>query len=59
MQGKAVAAAAVGDPVSILNTLAKTTIQAVASGPDEAVVGPQAEQIRAQALLDPSKLAAR
>ncbi len=59
MQGKASGPAAVGDPVSILNTATKTTIQAVASGPDQAVVGPEAEQIRAQALLNPSQTALR
>jgi flagella basal body P-ring formation protein FlgA len=59
MQGKAVGSAAVGDPVSVLNTATKTTIQAIASGPDQAVVGPEAEQIRAQALLNPSQTALR
>lgn len=47
MQGKAIAAAAVGDPVSVLNTVSKKIIQAVASGPDQAVVGPEAQRLRA------------
>jgi len=47
MQGKAIAAAAVGDPVSVLNTTSKKIIQAVASGPDQAVVGPEAQRLRA------------
>jgi flagella basal body P-ring formation protein FlgA len=59
MQGKALGPAAVGDPVGIVNTAAKTSIQAIASGPDQAVVGPEAEQLRAQALLDPSQIASR
>jgi flagella basal body P-ring formation protein FlgA len=59
MQGKATTAAALGDPVGIINTATKKTIQAIAAGPDQAVVGPEAEQIRAQALLNPSQLALR
>ena len=47
MQGKAIAAAAVGEPVSVLNTVSKKIIQAVASGPDQAVVGPEAQRLRA------------
>ena len=47
MQGKAIASAAVGDPVSVLNTNSKKIIQAVASGPDQAVVGPEAQRVRA------------
>ncbi len=47
MQGTALAAAAVGDPVSVLNTTSKKIIQAVASGPDQAVVGPEAQRLRA------------
>jgi flagella basal body P-ring formation protein FlgA len=59
MQGKAAGPAAVGDPVSVINTATKTAIQAIASGPDQAVVGPEAEQIRAQTLLNPSQTVLR
>jgi len=47
LQGKAVASAAIGDPVSVLNTTSKKIIQAIAVGPDQAVVGPDAERLRA------------
>ena len=47
LQGKAMAAAGLGETVSVQNTTSKKIIQAVASGPGEAVVGPAAEQFRA------------
>jgi flagella basal body P-ring formation protein FlgA len=47
MQGKAIASAAVGDPVSVLNVNSKKIIQAIASGPGQAVVGPEAQRVRA------------
>ena len=47
LQGKAMSAAAVGEPVSILNPQSKKTIVAVATGPGQAVVGPEAEGLRA------------
>ncbi len=47
MQGKAIGPAAVGDPISVLNTVSKKIIQAVASGPGQAVVGPEAQHLRA------------
>ena len=50
LQGKAMSAAAVGDPLSVLNTNSKKVIQAIAVGPDQAVVGPEAEQFRAASL---------
>ena len=46
LQGKAMAGGAVGEPVSVLNTNSKKTIQAVITGPDEAVVGPPGERIK-------------
>jgi flagella basal body P-ring formation protein FlgA len=49
LQGKAMADAAQGEPVSIENMVSKKVIQAVATGPDEAVVGPEADEIRAAA----------
>ncbi len=44
LQGKAMAAGALGDPVSVLNTNSKKTIQAVITGPGEAVVGSPGER---------------
>ncbi len=46
LQGKALQGAAVGEPVSILNPQSKKTIVAVASGPGQAVVGPEAESLK-------------
>ena len=46
LQGKALGAAAVGEAVDILNPASKKVIQAVAVGPDQAVVGPEAERIK-------------
>jgi flagella basal body P-ring formation protein FlgA len=46
LQGKALSGAAVGEVVDILNPASKKTIQAVAVGPDQAVVGPEAERIK-------------
>lgn len=47
LQAKSVGAAAVGEPVDIQNTSSKKIIQAVASGPGQAVVGPLVDQVRA------------
>jgi flagella basal body P-ring formation protein FlgA len=58
LQGKAMGSAAVGEPVTIMNTVSKKAIQAIASGADEAVVGPDAELIRAQPAAIPSQFAA-
>lgn len=57
LQGKALEAAALGDPVSIQNAASKKVIEAVATGPGQAVVGPEAERLRAS--LIPSTLASR
>ena len=46
LQGRAMSGAALGELVDIQNPASKKTIQAVASGPDEAVVGPEAERIK-------------
>ena len=46
LQGKALTGAALGEAVDILNPASKKIIQAIASGPDEAVVGPAAEQVK-------------
>ncbi len=57
LQGKAMAAAATGDVFAVQNTLSKKIIQAVATGPGSAAVGPQAQalQVRSQ----PVRFAAR
>ena len=46
LQGKAMASAALGETVDIQNPSSKKIIQAVAVGPDEAVVGPEAERAK-------------
>ena len=47
MQGKALAAAGVGDALSVQNPTSKKIVQALVTGPGQAVVGPAAEQMRA------------
>ncbi|MDP3855899.1 flagellar basal body P-ring formation chaperone FlgA [Phenylobacterium sp.] len=46
LQGKAMTAASQGESLSVQNTSSKKMIQAVASGPGQAMVGPAADQIR-------------
>ncbi len=53
LQAKALSDAAVGDAVEVMNTQSKKVIEAVVSGPGQAVVGPQAEAIKAAA-FDPA-----
>jgi flagella basal body P-ring formation protein FlgA len=48
LQGKAMANAAAGETLNILNTASKKSIEAVATGPDQAVVGPEAQQLKEQ-----------
>jgi flagella basal body P-ring formation protein FlgA len=57
LQGKAMGSATYGDPVDIMNTASKKVIQAVASGPDEAVVGPAADALRARGGFAPAQFA--
>lgn len=57
LQGKALSSAAIGEVVDILNPSSKKTIQAVASGPDEAVVGPGAELIKTAGAANPKLFA--
>lgn len=47
LQGKALGAAALGETVRVLNPQSKTVVEAVAAGPGLAVVGPQAEALKA------------
>jgi len=47
LQGKALASGGVGDLLNVENTASKKTIQAMVTGPGLAVVGPQADQLRA------------
>lgn len=57
LQGKATSAAALGDLVTVLNTASKKQIQAVATGPGQAVAGPGAERLRASLAANPQFLA--
>ena len=54
LEGKAMASAAVGESFNVLNTASKKLIDAVASGPDQAVVGPEAQRLKA----NPTQIAA-
>ena len=47
LQGKALGAAGVGESLNVENTVSKKVIQAVVTGPGQAVVGPQADELRA------------
>jgi flagella basal body P-ring formation protein FlgA len=47
LQGKALTAAGVGDTLNVENTLSKKIIQAVVTGPGQAVVGPAAQELKA------------
>jgi flagellar basal body P-ring formation protein FlgA len=57
LQGKAMEAATLGEPFSVLNSASKKVIEAVAVGPGRAVVGPEAERVREQ--ITPSLLSLR
>jgi flagella basal body P-ring formation protein FlgA len=46
LQGKAMAAAGVGEPLAVQNTTSKKVVQTLVTGPGEAVVGPTADQLR-------------
>ena len=48
LQGKAISGAATGDVLKVQNTASKKIIEAVATGPGSAAVGPQAQALRAQ-----------
>ena len=57
LQGKAMTVAAVGDSFAVQNILSKKIIEAVATGPGSAVVGPQAQRLKAN--RSPIRYAAR
>lgn len=57
LQGKALAAASTGDVLAVQNTLSKKIIQAVATGPGAAAVGPRAQTLQARS--QPVRFAAR
>ena len=48
LQAKALEPATLGEPFSVQNIASKKVIEAVATGPGRAVVGPEAERIRAE-----------
>jgi flagella basal body P-ring formation protein FlgA len=56
LQAKALAAGAVGETISVQNVTSKKTVQAVVSGPGQALVGPAAEALR---LTAPTRIALR
>jgi flagella basal body P-ring formation protein FlgA len=47
MTGRAMTTAAAGDTLNVQNTTSKKLIEVVASGPDQAVVGPEADRLKA------------
>lgn len=57
LQAKAMGAAAAGETFNVLNTASKKLIEAVATGPDTAVVGPEAQRLKAA--HDPALIASR
>ncbi|MEJ0064291.1 MAG: flagellar basal body P-ring formation chaperone FlgA [Caulobacteraceae bacterium] len=57
LQAKAMANAAVGDTINVLNTASKKMIEVLATGPDQAVVGPQAQRLKAE--RNPAQIALR
>ena len=57
LQGKALGGASAGQNVDIVNPASKKIIQAVATGPGAAVVGPEAERLRAALGANPQLFA--
>ncbi|WP_421738575.1 flagellar basal body P-ring formation chaperone FlgA [Caulobacter sp.] len=57
LQGKSMSAAAIGDSVTVQNVLSKKIIEAVATGPGSAIVGPQAQRLKTS--RSPIRYAAR
>ncbi len=58
LQAKALRGAAAGESLDVMNPASKKVIQAVASGPGEAVVGPEADRLKAAVRTDPKLFAA-
>jgi flagella basal body P-ring formation protein FlgA len=59
LQAKAMENAVVGQPLSVINQNSKKVLQAVAIGPGQAIVGPEADQLKAHARSSLSRLAQR
>jgi flagella basal body P-ring formation protein FlgA len=57
LQAKAIGPAAVGESFGVMNLASKKVFQAVAVGPDAAVVGPEANQIKAASFPNPAQFA--
>ncbi len=57
--GRATRAAAIGEPVTVLNTTSSKTIDAIATGPGRAIAGPAAQSARAMAARANALLASR
>jgi flagella basal body P-ring formation protein FlgA len=55
LQAKATADAAVGDSVMVINPQSKKAIEAICSGPDQAVIGPAADAMRAASYTQPGQ----
>ena len=51
LQGQAQGSAAAGEPFRVLNLVSRRTVDVVATGPGQAVAGPEAERLRSQRLL--------
>jgi flagella basal body P-ring formation protein FlgA len=46
LQGKAMGAAGVGELLAVQNTISKKVVQTMVTGPGQAVVGPEADQMK-------------
>ncbi|MBI1199786.1 MAG: flagellar basal body P-ring formation protein FlgA [Phenylobacterium sp.] len=46
LQAKALSGGAVGEPINVQNVTSKKTVQAVVTGPGQAAVGPEADQLK-------------
>jgi flagella basal body P-ring formation protein FlgA len=57
LQADAMSPAAIGETLNVMNPSSKKVIQAVAVGPDQAVVGPEAAEIKAAAYPNLSQFA--
>jgi flagella basal body P-ring formation protein FlgA len=57
LQAKAVTGAAVGQSLTVVNSASRKVIEAVAAGPGQAVVGPEADRLKAMLRTNPKLLA--